>query len=236
MLQIQRELIPSMPDLIAQHLAKSYPTPTTPLEVLRDVCLTLDRGQSLAIVGPSGSGKSTLLNLLGTLDTPTSGFFELAGTDPSQLSEAALARFRNEHVGFIFQEHHLLPQLTVLENTLIPALANGRPDATAIERARMLLERVGLSDRLRHLPGELSGGQKERVAVARALLNQPTLMLADEPTGNLDRNTAGQISKLLIELQKEQNTILIAVTHSQSLASELDQRFELVDGELRQIA
>lgn len=224
-----------MPDLIAQNLAKSYPTPTTPLEVLRDVCLTLDRGQSLAIVGPSGSGKSTLLNLLGTLDKATSGFFELAGTDPTQLSEAALARFRNEQIGFIFQEHHLLPQLTVLENVLVPALANGRPDQAAINRAKVLLERVGLSDRARHLPGELSGGQKERVAVARALLNQPTLVLADEPTGNLDRHTAAQISQLLIELQKEQNTILIAVTHSQSLAGELDRRLELVDGELKPV-
>lgn len=226
---------PLMPDLIAQNLTKSYPTPTTPLEVLKDVSLSMDRGQSLAIVGPSGSGKSTLLNLLGTLDTPTSGSFELAGTDPSQLSEAALARFRNEQVGFIFQEHHLLPQLTVLENTLIPALATGRPDDATIARARNLLERVGLSDRTGHLPSELSGGQKERVAVARALLNQPTLILADEPTGNLDRNTAGQISKLLIELQKEQNTILIAVTHSQSLAHELDRRVELLDGSLQPI-
>lgn len=224
-----------MSDLIANHLAKSYPTPTNPLEVLRDVSLNLDRGDSLAIVGPSGSGKSTLLNLLGTLDAPTGGTFELAGTDPTQLSEAALARFRNEQIGFIFQEHHLLPQLTVLENTLIPALAGGRADESAIKRARDLLERVGLSDRTGHLPSELSGGQKERVAVARALLNQPTLVLADEPTGNLDRITAKQISALLIELQKEQNTILIAVTHSQSLAESLDRRVELLDGTLHPI-
>ena len=224
-----------MPDLIASNLSKSYPTPTTPLEVLRDVSLRMDRGESLAIVGPSGSGKSTLLNLLGTLDSPTSGTFELASTDPSQLSEAALARFRNEQIGFIFQEHHLLPQLTVLENTLVPALATGKPDNAMIERARFLLERVGLSDRTGHLPSELSGGQKERVAVARALLKQPTLVLADEPTGNLDRATASQISKLLIELQKEQNTILIAVTHSSALAAELDRRVELLDGALHPV-
>jgi lipoprotein-releasing system ATP-binding protein len=223
-----------MPDLVVSHLTKSYPTPAAPLEVLRDVSLTMDRGESVAIIGPSGSGKSTLLNILGTLDRPTSGICELSGTDATQLSEAALARFRNEQIGFIFQEHHLLPQLTVLENVLIPALAAGRPDESIIARARELLDRVGLTNRLSHIPGELSGGQKERVAVARALLNQPTLVLADEPTGNLDRETAAQISKLLIELQKEQNTMLVAVTHSLQLAGELGRCLELIDGELRQ--
>lgn len=218
--------------LFAQHLAKSYPTPTEPLVVLRDVSLSMERGESLAIIGPSGSGKSTLLNLLGTLDRPTSGSIELSGTDPAELNEAALARFRNEQIGFIFQEHHLLPQLTVLENVLIPALAAGRPDAAKIDRARQLLERVGLTDRLDHIPGELSGGQKERVAVARALLNGPTLVLADEPTGNLDRTTANSIATLLKELQAEQNTILIVVTHSESLARQMDAQRELVDGTL----
>lgn len=222
-----------MPDLLAQHLAKSYPTPTEPLEVLRDVSLSLERGQSVAIVGPSGSGKSTLLNLLGTLDHPTSGSFELAGTNPQQLSEGALARFRNEHIGFIFQDHHLLPQLTVLENVLVPALATGRPSPQALERARLLIERVGLSDRLTHIPGELSGGQKERVAVARALLNKPTLILADEPTGNLDRHSAQQITELLRELQHEEEAILVVVTHSQSLAEQLDTCYELLDGMLQ---
>ena len=221
-----------MPDLIAEHLAKSYPTPTEPLEVLKDVSMSLDRGQSLAIIGPSGSGKSTLLNLLGTLDKPTSGSFELAGTDPTRLSEAALARFRNQQIGFIFQEHHLLPQLTVLENVLVPTLATGRPDKTTIDRAHDLLERVGLSDRLSHIPGELSGGQKERVAVARALINKPLLILADEPTGNLDRVTATAITELLISLQKEQNTILIVVTHSVPLAAAMDRQVELIDGAL----
>ncbi len=222
-----------MPELLAQHLAKSYPTPTEPLEVLRDVSLSLERGQSVAIVGPSGSGKSTLLNLLGTLDHPTSGSFELAGTNPQQLSEGALARFRNEHIGFIFQDHHLLPQLTVLENVLVPALASGRPGPQALARAKFLLERVGLSDRLTHVPGELSGGQKERVAVARALLNKPTLILADEPTGNLDRHSAQQITELLRELQHEDEAILVVVTHSQTLAEQLDTCYELLDGMLR---
>lgn len=224
-----------MPTLLAQHLAKSYPTPAEPLVVLSDVSLSMERGESLAIVGPSGSGKSTLLNLLGSLDRPTSGSFELAGTNPAELNEAALARFRNEHIGFIFQEHHLLPQLTVLENVLIPALATGRPDAAKVDRARQLLDRVGLSDRLDHIPGELSGGQKERVAVARALLNGPTLVLGDEPTGNLDRATADSIATLLKELQQEQNTILIVVTHSESLARQMDSQRELVDGALKEI-
>lgn len=219
--------------LFAQHLAKSYPTPSEPLVVLSDVSLSMERGESLAIIGPSGSGKSTLLNLLGTLDHPSAGSIELAGTNPADLNEAALARFRNEQIGFIFQEHHLLPQLTVLENVLIPALAAGRPDAAKIDRARQLLDRVGLSDRLDHIPGELSGGQKERVAVARALLNGPTLVLGDEPTGNLDRATADSIATLLKELQREQNTILIVVTHSESLARQMDAQRELVDGTLK---
>lgn len=219
--------------LFAQHLAKSYPTPSEPLVVLSDVSLSMERGESLAIIGPSGSGKSTLLNLLGTLDHPSAGSIELAGTNPADLNEAALARFRNEQIGFIFQEHHLLPQLTVLENVLIPALAAGRPDAAKIDRARQLLDRVGLSDRLDHIPGELSGGQKERVAVARALLNGPTLVLGDEPTGNLDRTTADSIATLLKELQREQNTILIVVTHSESLARQMDAQRELVDGTLK---
>ena len=225
-----------MPDLLVRDIAKSYPTPTEPLQVLRSVDLSLDRGQSVAVIGPSGSGKSTFLNILGTLDRPTSGTYELAGTDPFQLSEAALARFRNEQIGFIFQEHHLLPQLTVLENVLIPSLAQGRPSQETVDWARELLDRVGLTDRLGHIPGELSGGQKDRVAVARALLQRPTLLLADEPTGNLDRHTADQISQLLVQLSHEQNTMLVTVTHSQSLAAAMDQQMELVDGSLHPAA
>ncbi|XZE51934.1 ABC transporter ATP-binding protein [Planctomycetaceae bacterium SH139] len=225
-----------MPDLLVQSLSKSYPTPTVPLEVLRGLDLSLERGQSLAIIGPSGSGKSTLLNVLGTLDRPTTGTYELSGTDPFQLSEAGLARFRNEQIGFIFQEHHLLPQLTVLENVLVPALAQGRPDQAITTRAHTLLDRVGLADRLSHIPAELSGGQKERVAVARALINQPMLLLADEPTGNLDRGTAEHITALLLELLAEQNTMLIVVTHSLSLAGAMDRQLELLDGALQEVA
>jgi lipoprotein-releasing system ATP-binding protein len=218
--------------LIADSLSKHYPSRGEPLEVLRSVSLQMDRGQSLAIVGPSGTGKSTLLHLIGTLDAPTSGTITLDGVNPYELSEAALARFRNQRIGFIFQDHHLLPQLTILENVLVPALAAGRPSEAAVDRAGDLIERVGLASRIDHLPSELSGGERERVAVARALLNQPSLVLADEPTGNLDRKNAERIAELLVELHKEQNNILITVTHSASLAQRMDQRKGLEEGQL----
>ncbi len=216
--------------LIVDSVCKSYPTPTEPLEVLRGVCLELRAGDSLAIVGPSGSGKSTLLQILGTLDEPTSGTVTLEGTDPFSLSPSALARFRNREIGFIFQDHHLLPQASVLENVLIPALATGRPTAETIARATELLERVGLAERSTHLPGQLSGGERERVAVARALLNRPRLILADEPTGNLDRRTAVAITETLLRLQQEEQAILVTVTHSHTLAHAMAGQKTLVDG------
>ena len=218
--------------LVVRNIAKSYPTPAEPLVVLQDVSLQMRGGESLAILGPSGSGKSTLLQILGTLDRPTAGAVLLDDCNPFALSEQALARFRNQKIGFIFQDHHLLPQLTVLENVLIPALATGRPDAATRQRADRLLDRVGLSGRLTHLPGELSGGERERVAVARALLNRPALILADEPTGNLDRQTADAITALLIELQQEEHAILITVTHSQRRAEGMGQQQQLIDGRL----
>lgn len=219
--------------LHVDHLSKSYSTPAEPLEVLRDVSFELDDGTSLAIVGPSGAGKSTLLQILGTLDRPTSGSVRLAGSDPFALDSNELARFRNEKIGFIFQDHHLLPQLTVMENVLIPALAAGKPTSDDQERAVELLERVGLSSRTTHLPGELSGGERERVAVARALLKRPSLVLADEPTGNLDRRSADSIANLLLELQRDENAILITVTHSQALAGKMASQRELIDGRLQ---
>lgn len=219
--------------LVATGISKSYPTPGEPLQVLRDVSLQLQAGESLAIVGPSGAGKSTLLQILGTLDEPTSGTVQLNDTNPFALDETELARFRNRQIGFIFQDHHLLPQLTVLENVLIPALANGRPDTAASDRAAELLERVGLASRATHLPGELSGGERERVAVARALLNRPMLILADEPTGNLDRRTADAITELLLRLQQDENAILVTVTHSQTLAAAMASQRTLVDGQLQ---
>jgi lipoprotein-releasing system ATP-binding protein len=166
-----------MPQLIVEHIAKSYETRAEPLVVLRDVSLELSLGESVAIVGPSGCGKSTLLHLLGTLDRPTSGTITVQGEDPFALDEPQLAHFRSRNIGFVFQEHHLLPQLSVLENVLVPLLAEGRPDAAALERAQNLLARVGLADRLQHRPAELSGGERSRVAVARALIRKPVLLL-----------------------------------------------------------
>ncbi len=218
--------------LVVSNLSKSFPTADEPLMVLREISMSLARGESAAIVGPSGSGKSTLLQILGTLDSPDSGSVLIDNQDPFQLSEGDLARFRNQRIGFVFQDHHLLPQLTVLENVLIPTLATGRPTQEQAERAASLLESVGLANRLGHRPAELSGGERERVAIARALLMQPTLILADEPTGNLDRRTADGITELLLRLQSEMGAILITVTHSESLSAAMQKRFELLDGRL----
>jgi lipoprotein-releasing system ATP-binding protein len=218
--------------LSVENLTKSFATVGEPLRVLTGVSLSLSEGESVAIVGPSGSGKSTLLQILGTLDRPDAGEVRIDQTDPFALRENELAAFRNQHIGFIFQDHHLLPQLTVIENVLVPTLANGRPGADDLARARGLLESVGLADRVGHLPGELSGGERERVAIARALLMRPTLILADEPTGNLDRRTADQVTELLLELQQSSGAILISVTHSDSLAAAMMRRLELVDGKL----
>jgi lipoprotein-releasing system ATP-binding protein len=221
-----------MADLAVENLGKSYPTRAEPLVVLRDVSFSLDRGDSMSIVGRSGSGKSTLLQILGTLDAPTTGAVRLDGQDPFALSEPALAAFRNRHIGFVFQEHHLLPQLSVLENVLIPALAAGRPAVEQLQRAEELLQRVGLSNRSTHRPAELSGGERQRVAVARALLLKPALLLADEPTGNLDRANAVAIGRLLRELQQAERAMLIVVTHSDELAAEMRRQFRIDDGRL----
>ena len=221
-----------MSDLIVDHLSKESPTRAEPLVVLRDVSLSLARGQNAAIIGPSGSGKSTLLHIIGTLDSPTSGSVTLAGENPFALDENGLARFRNRNIGFVFQDHHLLPQLSVLENVLIPAMAEGSPSRENVERAKDLLSRVGLAERLDHRPAELSGGERQRAGVARALLLRPALVLADEPTGNLDRKNAAAIGTLLIEMQKQENTMLLVVTHSTQLAEQLERRYELDEGRL----
>jgi len=223
-----------MNELTVQSICKSYQAGDERLEVLRDLSLQMKSGDSLAVVGPSGSGKSTLLQILGTLDRPDSGSVDLAGTDPFSLAELPLAEFRNAKIGFIFQDHHLLPQLSVLENVLIPALASGTAGPGDYQRAQELIERVGLSDRVTHLPGQLSGGERERVAIARALFRDPVLILADEPTGNLDRRTAEKITQLLLELQQHSGAMLIAVTHSDSLAAAMRRRAELVDGKLQE--
>lgn len=224
-----------MTSLTVQALCKTYYSGEDRLEVLKDLSLRMTSGESLAVVGPSGSGKSTLLQILGTLDEPDSGSVDLAGTDPFVLSEKRLAEFRNSQIGFIFQDHHLLPQLPVLENVLIPALASGSAGPDDFERAEDLIKRVGLWDRITHLPGQLSGGERERVAIARALFHDPVLILADEPTGNLDRKTAEIITALLLDLQKQSGAMLIAVTHSDTLAAAMNRRAELVDGKLEEM-
>ncbi len=222
--------------LHVEHLAKDYPTRSGALTVLRDVSLDLERGESAAIMGPSGSGKSTLLHLLGTLDRPTRGEVRLEGRDPFALTERQLADFRNRHIGFVFQDHHLLPQCSVFENVLIPTLV-AREDREAMKAwARQLLDRVGLSDRLDHRPAELSGGERQRVAVARALIHRPILLLADEPTGNLDRRTAASIGKLLLELHREERNILLVVTHSAELAELFPRNWTMDDGCLQALS
>ena len=219
--------------LSVHDLTKEYPTRSGVLAVLRGVNLTLERGAAVAVMGPSGSGKSTLLHVLGTLDRPTGGTVRLNGADPFALSEAELADFRNRRIGFVFQDHHLLPQCTVLENVLVPTIVNRSESAKNVEAwARELLQRVGLSERLDHRPAELSGGERQRVAIARALIHRPLLLLADEPTGNLDRKTAKGVGELLLELHRQENTVLIAVTHSAELAASFPRRMEMNDGVL----
>lgn len=222
-----------MPDLVVTEITKEFATRAEPLRVLRGVSLELSAGENIAVVGPSGSGKSTLLYIIGTLERPTSGGVKLDGQDPFALSEPELARFRNEKIGFVFQDHHLLPQLSVLENVLVPTLASNATSDEQVERANKLLDRVGLAGRLEHRPAELSGGERQRVALCRALIDRPRLVLADEPTGNLDRTTAASIGELLLELQQEEQTMLIVVTHSLELAARLNRQAELDDGRLK---
>ena len=218
-------------------VAKSYESPANKQDVfvLRDITLKLEKGRSLVIVGPSGSGKSTLLNIIGALDRPTTGRVLFDGKDLAKLDDTELARIRNRQIGFVFQLHHLLPQCTVLENVLIPTLADKSPGSKKVlqERAVSLLRRVGLEDFLLHRPGELSGGERQRVAVVRALINSPKLLLADEPTGSLDRDAAENIADLLVELNRSEQVTLIVVTHSLSLAERIGHVMELGDGLLR---
>lgn len=219
-------------DLQLTNVSKSYSTAAGNLSILVDVDLALARGEALAITGPSGAGKSTLLYIIGTIDSPTAGSVRVLGIDPFALRRPDLARFRNANIGFVFQDHYLLPQCTVVENVLIPTLAGKGADSPAEDRAQMLLGRVGLGDRFHHRPAELSGGERQRVAICRALINKPPLLLADEPTGNLDRHTAQSVGTLLLELAREENAMLLVVTHSVELAQRLPRHCELVDGKL----
>lgn len=215
-------------------LAKSYPTPAGPLQVITDVSLQVDRGQSIAIMGPSGCGKSTLLYMLGVLEPPSSGTVSIDGTDPYKLGEREQAAFRGSRIGFVFQDHLLLPQLTALENVLAPTLvAPASVDRKALdERARRLLDAVGLSTRLTHRPAELSGGERQRVAIARALVREPGLVLCDEPTGNLDRSSAEAVADLLATLTADRRVALVVVTHSPALAARFERRYEVNDRRL----
>jgi lipoprotein-releasing system ATP-binding protein len=214
------------------HLSKEYPTPRGPLPVLEDISLSLTPGEAAAIMGPSGSGKSTLLYILGALEPPTSGSVSLDGRNPFELSPKALASFRNKEIGFVFQDHCLLPQCSVLENVLIPTLV-GIKGSDEVRRAQTLIEQVGLAERMDHRPEALSGGERQRAAIARALIRQPRLLLCDEPTGNLDRTSADTVASVLLDLHNRQQTILIIVTHSPQLADRCPIRFELADKGLK---
>ena len=218
--------------LKVDHVSKEYPSPSGPLKIVSDVSLSLARGDAVSIMGPSGSGKSTLLYLMGALEPPTSGTISLDGQNPFQLKEKELAGFRNKEIGFIFQDHCLLPQCSVLENVLTPTLVSSA-DSDSEDRARTLLDVVGLADRLDHRPAQLSGGEKQRVALARALIMKPQLLLCDEPTGNLDHKSAEVVASLLLDLHQQQQTILIVVTHSAELAARFPERYELIDQQLR---
>jgi lipoprotein-releasing system ATP-binding protein len=220
--------------LTVSHLTKQYSTARGPLTVLSDATFSLRAGESAAIMGPSGSGKSSLLYALGGLEAPTSGTIEFEGRDPYALPASELAAFRNTAIGFVFQDHCLLPQCSVLENVLIPTLAAPKSARAKgdLERARALVGRVGLSDRIDQRPAELSGGERQRVAVARALIRKPRLLLCDEPTGNLDAATASSVISLLVDLHQEEQNVLIVVTHSVQVADRMPIRFDLAGGRL----
>jgi len=220
--------------LKVENVSKEYPAPRGTLRILSDISFSLARGDAVSIMGPSGSGKSTLLYVLGALEPPTSGTVTLDDRNPFQLKARQLAAFRNKEIGFIFQDHCLLPQCSVIENVLTPTLVS-ETNGTETERAQALLEQVGLRDRLDHRPGELSGGEKQRVALARALIMKPQLLLCDEPTGNLDQRSAEVVADLLFELHRRQETILVMVTHNAELAGRFPRRFQLRDQHLREV-
>ena len=217
------------------NLSKEYPTPQGALQILSNVSFSLKRGDAVSIMGPSGSGKSTLLYILGALEPPTAGTVRLDGQNPFELKATELAAFRNRAVGFVFQDHCLLPQCNVIENVLAPTLVSELNGDDATGRARRLLDEVGLADRTEHRPAELSGGEKQRVALARAMIMEPLLLLCDEPTGNLDHKSAGTIAALLFELHRRQETILIVVTHSAELAARFPIRFEMSEQSLERV-
>ncbi len=216
-------------------VTKSYETEAGAVEVLRSISFSLDTGEAMAVTGPSGSGKSTLLHLAATLETPTSGSIRIGGEAAHELPERELAAFRSRRVGLVFQDHYLLPQYTMLQNVLLPTVAAGNGESDAEARARTLLERVGLGDRVDHRPAQLSGGERQRAAIVRAVINRPNLLLCDEPTGNLDGETAGSVADLLLDLHDDEESALIVVTHSLDLAARLPRRVELRAGRIREL-
>jgi len=220
------------PFLQVNDVYKSFLLGTQSVEVLNGINFTLQRGEMLAMIGASGAGKSTFLHILGTLDRPTSGTVLYEGQDIFRLSETELATFRNRRIGFVFQFHHLLPEFTALENTYLPALMQKRPKHEMIEEATTLLSEIGLSHRLHHKPGELSGGEQQRVAVARALIQKPDLVLADEPTGNLDAHTGQAIFEILRTLNQKRGTAFVIVTHNERLSEQADRLIYVVDGKI----
>lgn len=219
----------------AHHLSKSYQTGNIEVSVLTDIQLTIHTQETLSIIGASGSGKSTLLQLLGGLDTPTSGRVCIEGQDLATLNDAKKSQLRNEKLGFIYQFHHLLPEFTALENVAMPLFIRGIPKKIAEEKALNLIERVGLAQRFNHKPSELSGGERQRIAIARALVTEPLCVLADEPTGNLDQSNANTVLDLMLELNQENRTALVIVTHDSTIAQKTEKTLRLVDGQFDKI-
>ncbi|PIT20243.1 lipoprotein releasing system, ATP-binding protein [Snodgrassella communis] len=215
-----------------EHVSKTYDDGHLQVSVLEDLHFNVRRGQSISIVGASGSGKSTLLHLLGGLDTPSGGTIRLMGQDITQLSQKAVGQLRNQYLGFVYQFHHLLPEFSALENVMMPLLIGRMSKAQAEEQAKAMLDKVGLSQRMAHRPSEMSGGERQRAAIARAMVTHPACILADEPTGNLDRKNAGNVLDIMLDLQRELDTSLVVVTHDEELASRFDDVLTVKDGRL----